>query len=294
MKKSPALTMEDLYSALYEPLDSTDNPNEKRERCLSLLIGNNDLKELLSKYETEQDAIDIIEGVETKAHSNNTAEFEEVINFWRLKDFWEGLNRLYCNYIERLKNKTIDKIIIYEAPPMPKEGKINYLLHENPKGAWSDCIKKLVDKKGHKDSIEDILVNSGILFLDLCTLPLPLTSLIRKDVWGKCIFDSKPLSVILLELAFRHVIEKGVRFAEKPIIAMGAPSVTSQSIYLYYANNKSELSENCLKINLSKLMETNHKYEKEGQILPLYRSNILSGNNYPNSDLLKRIFNKHA
>ena len=95
MEKSPALTMEDLYSALYEPLDSTDNPNEKRERCLSLLIGNNDLKELLSKYETEQDAIDIIEGVETKAHSNNTAEFEEVINFWKLKDFWEGLNRLY-------------------------------------------------------------------------------------------------------------------------------------------------------------------------------------------------------
>jgi len=143
----------------------------------------------------------------------------------------------------------------------------------------------------------DILVDQGILFIDLCPLPLPMTTDIRKSVWGAWDenIETPPLSVVLLELALKFAIDNGIEISNKPIIAMGTPSATSQSIYYYFEKKKPNLS---IKINdsdtkvvdFSKLLNINKKYETLEQILPLYASNIISGSNTPNAELLKRIF----
>jgi len=201
-----------------------------------------------------------------------------------------------------------------------KDGKINYILaqscvdcnksckdceincelfKENPDGNYKKTIEQLKSKEGQK--IQEILVNQGILFIDLCPLPLPMTTIIRKSVWGKDFVDEgKPLTVVLLELALRFALEKGIKISEKPIIAMGTPTATSQSIYLYFEKMKNDecpnpyISINVIdevwNIDFSKLLEINEKYDKENQILPLYKSNIIAGSNTPNAELLKRIF----
>ena len=167
-----------------------------------------------------------------------------------------------------------------------------------PSGAYYTTIKGLIEGES---KVMDILVEQGILFIDLCPLPLPMTTDIRRDLWGKPLKDNddKPLSVVLLELALKFALKKGIKISETPTIAMGTPSATSQSIYLYF--EKKKWSGSCFKkpndlvinghvINFSKLLKTNEKYVEKGQILPLYASNIISGSNTPNAELLKRIF----
>ena len=147
------------------------------------------------------------------------------------------VKNLYDYYLIKLVNREtpIDKILIYEAPPMPDQnGKINYILAEScidcntckdckiddcsffknpPTGNYYTTIKNL----NEESTIPDILVEQGILFIDLCPLPLPMTTDIRKK-WGEKLvdMDNKPLSVVLLELALKFALEKGLIISEKP------------------------------------------------------------------------------
>jgi hypothetical protein len=322
-KKQPPMPIIDrdtLYAALYTPLDKEKEKDSIRTKTLKTLLGVEEkgLNDLIARYKMEKDANEIVETDEKdkqdiqeyQGADNTLMDFNYIVNYW------QAIHDLYVCYLEALKDKyndiPINKILIYEAPPMPdKEGKINYILAESckvceksencndnfqipPSGPYFDTIKGLNPKS---QTIQEILVEQGILFIDLCPLPLPMTSKIRKEIWGKK-FDStddKPLSVVLLELALEFVSNYGIEISNKPIIAMGTPSATSQSIYLYFEKKKPNLS---IKINdtdtkvvdFSKLLNINKKYEKNGQILPLYASNIIAGSNTPNADLLQRIF----
>jgi hypothetical protein len=332
------MSKEELYRALYTVLDDENqetlyNASIREHTLITLLgVGKKNLRSQIMKYNDIQKA---------RAKLGNTDVNETEKDFSNIVECWKAIHHLYVCYLEKLKeslgdDKTINKILIYEAPPMPsekkgEEGKINYILAEScgdcqplkggepcedckinrdlltkePTGAYSTTIKKL--SKNKNDNIQEILVDQGILFIDLCPLPLPMTTNIRKEVWGEN-FDTtdttdKPLSIVLLELALRFALEEGIIISEKPIIAIGTPTATSQSIYLYFENMKSSgcltkpfispnicQEDNYPKINFSKLLETNKKYEKEEQILPLYKSNIIAGSNTPNSELLQRIF----
>jgi len=135
-----------------------------------------------------------------------------------------------------------------------------------------------------------------------------MSTKIRKFVWGEYFVDEdKPLTAVLLELALRFALEKGIKISEKPIIAMGTPTATSQSIYLYFEKMiKDEypnpyisikvmdegdiVEEKVRNIDFSTLLNINRKYDSKNQILPLYQSNIIAGSNTPNPELLKRIF----
>lgn len=313
------MTKEELYKALYtdlETIPTEEEKNKRRKNTLKNLLGVDDegLEGQVKKYNKIQFA--------RKQLGNTDAENTELeLYFKSIAQYWKALHHLYVCYLEKLKGKAINKILIYEAPPMPSKkkgknnGKINYILAEScgdincglfsekPTGAYSTTIKNLNTKD---EKIQKILVDQGILFIDLCPLPLPMTTDIRKEKWTK-VLDKKPLTVVLLELALRFALENGIKISKKPIIAIGTPTATSQSIYLYFENMKSSgcltkpfispnicQEDNYPKINFSKLLETNKKYEEEGQILPLYKSNIIAGSNTPNSELLQRIFCKSS
>jgi hypothetical protein len=316
--KKEEMTKEELYKALYTNL--IDDIVETRTKTLKTLLGIKDdkkLEEIVEDYNKVQKA-----RKELGNEDANETEKEEVLS--NIAKYWQALHNLYDYYLIKLVNREtpIDKILIYEAPPMPDQnGKINYILAEScidcntckdckiddcsffknpPTGNYYTTIKNL----NEESTIPDILVEQGILFIDLCPLPLPMTTDIRKK-WGEKLvdMDNKPLSVVLLELALKFALEKGLIISEKPIIAMGTPTATSQSIYFYFEKMKSSgcfsktfISPNIYpedkypNIDFSKLLETNEKYEIEGQILPLYKSNIIAGSNTPNGELLKRIF----
>ncbi len=336
------MSKEELYEALYTDLGANRNDEEKnkmRKNCLMVLLGINKDEELmgiLERYKKEQKAQQLLD---ENGQDIAKEEFTQ-LNFDDISKYWQTLHHLYVCYLTKLKkslekeNKTINKILIYEAPPMPtskNKGKINYILAEScgdceplkdgkpcedckiicglfkkkPDGAYSTTIKNLMEDKNKK--IQDILVDQGILFIDLCPLPLPMTTDIRKGKWIEKKIDGKPLTVVLLELALRFALEKGIIISEKPIIAIGTPSATSQSIYLYFEkmisdkrpnpfisvkvkdNDKTD-KEEVRKIDFSTLLNINRKYDSINQILPLYQSNIIAGSNTPNSELLKRIF----
>lgn len=305
------MTKEELYKALYTNL--IDDIVETRTKTLKTLLGIKDdkkLEEIVEDYNKVQKA-----RKELGNEDANETEKEEVLS--NIAKYWQALHNLYDYYLIKLVNRKtpIDKILIYEAPPMPdKNEEINYILAESyidckiddcsffkkPSGNYYTTIKNL----NEESTIPDILIEQGILFIDLCPLPLPMTTDIRKK-WGEklVVKDDKPLSIVLLELALKFALEKGIKISEKPIIAMGTPTATSQSIYFYFEKMKSSgcfsktfISPNIYpedkypNIDFSKLLETNEKYEIEGQILPLYKSNIIAGSNTPNGELLKRIF----
>jgi hypothetical protein len=315
--KKEEMTKDELYEALYTNLEDQDDKEETRKNTLKTLLGVTD--EGLEKQITEYNEIQKARAGLGNEDANETKEV-----FSNIAKYWETLHHLYVFYLIKLVNRKtpIDKILIYEAPPMPDQnGKINYILAEScidcitckdckiddcsffknpPTGNYYTTIKNL----NEESTIPDILVEQGILFIDLCPLPLPMTTDIRKK-WGEklVVKDDKPLSIVLLELALKFALEKGIKISEKPIIAMGTPTATSQSIYFYFEKMKSSgcfsktfISPNIYpedkypNIDFSKLLETNEKYEIEGQILPLYKSNIIAGSNTPNGELLKRIF----
>ena len=324
----PIINRDELYAALYTNLDTCNNDDEKNEqrtKTLKTLLGvcnHEQLESILNEYNKIQKARNEL-GNEDANETNTTLD--------KIADYWQAIHDLYVCYLEALETKyegtPINKILIYEAPPMPyatdikkhpnRKGKINYILAESckvckksencndnfqihPSGPYVDTIKGLVEGPTTK-TIQDILVDQGILFIDLCPLPLPMTTDIRKSVWGAWNenIETPPLSVVLLEFALEFALKKGIQISKKPIIAMGTPSATSQSIYLYF--EKKKWSGSCFKkpndlvinghvINFSQLLKTNEKYVEKGQILPLYASNIISGSNTPNAELLKRIF----
>jgi hypothetical protein len=281
----------DLYKALYTSLSS--DADELRKNCLQTLLGikedvNPQLDKTIERYHQEEVAISQLQ------EDENTNEIEIIPekNLQRIINQWSRIHNAYCAYLNNLTKKgEIDKILIYEAPPMPDQnGNINYILFENSKGSYADAIKSLDAGK----TILEILLRNNILFIDLCPLPLPLTSKIRKNIWGREFCkksigeECKPLSVVLLELALEFVSIKGIELAEKPIIAMGAPTATSQSIYYYFAKNRNRINN----IDFSSLTTINSDgYDSPGEVLPLYKSNFQGASNTPSGSLLKRIFN---
>ena len=322
----PTIKRDDLYTALYVPLKEDEKINLIRTETLKTLLGVEEegLNDLIARYKMEKDANEIVE-TDEKDYQNNQNSNKIEYNFDKVVEYWQAIHDLYVCYLEALETKyegtPINKILIYEAPPMPyatdikkhpnRKGKINYILAEScevceksencndnfqipPSGPYFDTIKGLNPKS---QTIQKILVEQGILFIDLCPLPLPMTTDIRKSVWGAWNenIETPPLSVVLLEFALEFALKKGIQISKKPIIAMGTPTATSQSIYYYFEKKKPNLSikikdTETKVVDFSKLLNINKKYETLEQILPLYASNIISGSNTPNAELLKRIF----
>ena len=302
----PTIKRDELYAALYTDLSGHDESEQNtiRENTLKTLLGNPDDKKLA-------EIIKVYNVIQQARQNLGKDAMEFCIGLDTIAEYWTSLHDLYVCYLKKLQGKEVNKILIYEAPPPPKDEKINYILAESckvceksencddnfqipPSGPYFDTIKGLNPKS---QTIQEILVKQGILFIELCPLPLPMTTDIRKSVWGAWNenIETPPLSVVLLEFALEFALKKGIQISKKPIIAMGTPTATSQSIYYYFEKKKPNLS---IKINdtetkvvdFSKLLNINKKYETLEQILPLYASNIISGSNTPNAELLKRIF----
>jgi hypothetical protein len=176
----------------------------------------------------------------------------------------------YSNLIKIYKalNRKIERIIVYEAPPFGKNhffqegGKSKYFTaftfntdsdlegYIDKFGLWIDNKNDGINDEKISNSIKPA-IQSGIVYIDLTMIPLPLTSNIRRE-WStnkKYLFGDKQLPVLMLEWALEKLKSRfetgGITKPFSPTcqIAIGTPINTSASIFEYYSNTLLKIDE---------------------------------------------------
>ncbi|MEY5132604.1 MAG: hypothetical protein RLZZ198_608 [Bacteroidota bacterium] len=229
---------------------------------------------------------------------NLEKERKDLINF--LSSTWNQVFKAHETYFNILLRFTrrykteIKNIIIYEAPPFPKKGNINYILIEEPKpkGPYFTSIYNAL-KKG--DSIQNKLISNNVLFFDLLMLPIPLSSAIRRD-WStinKFKINGKQLPVVLFEMNLVHFLnklnEEGVNLSPNIKIAIGTPHLTALGIYNHFCKKSYKIEVGYQNI-ITSLIECNTKENKKylkNYVVPLFKSSFVNASNNPDQNLLK-------
>jgi hypothetical protein len=261
--------------------------------------------------ENDDDASSLIKGL-----FNSWCNLEELVSIYY---------STIINYhtLERLK---IERIIVFEAPPFCGINKLdhffinggNYLTSftfnqvfkfslqydefNNPSQLITpyyqdneECKNKL---KEIKNNIEKA-INSGIVYIDLSMIPLPLTSNIRRK-WSinkKYLFGDKQLPVLMLEWALEKLKSRfetgGITNPFSPTcqIAIGTPINTSASIFEYYSDKILEIDEGVY-VDLN-IVNSPEVYKKKpylkGYTLKQFKFNVIDNIN-PTVNFVKNAF----
>jgi hypothetical protein len=289
-------------ACLYEKLDDYNNADAMRYLFINIIYNGFQNE---NKY-PENWTLDLIDntkkiiknGIKEKDKRNN------IMTFFILNKFISNLHRMWIvnekkseNYYDKIKAKAEYKYLVI-SEDAPFSG--SYLLgdsKEDKKGPYFTPLKSTFGDNS-KEKLSDNLLSEDVLFFDLLTIPLPISSDLRKK-WSteKAFnFDNKPLPVFLLEIAFEHYsLNEKIDNAK---IAIMMPTKTSACIYNYFEKIKANDSLFCLKDKLtikSCWQEINNYHEKiiiEGKCFNYYKSNTISGSNTPDADLLKYALSK--
>jgi hypothetical protein len=218
---------------------------------------------------------------------------EEIELIEYLSSTWKQIFEVHNEYIKSLQKNPIESIIIYEAPPFPKEGNLNYILLDTPTGPYSNAINHAFTEG---DSISDKLINKRALFFDLLMLPIPLSSTIRRD-WStkdKFKIDGKQLPVVLFEMNLVYYLnmlsDKGIDPSTDIKIAIGTPHLTALGIYNHYCEHDLKINTIDFKNIKTSLIDTNklvNKLELMDYVVPLFKSCFVNASNNPDGELLK-------
>ena len=228
------------------------------------------------------------------AKMNLQEEEAHLIQFLSLN--WNQVFKAHETYFNILRyGKDVEKIIIYEAPPFPKKGNINYILIEKPKpkGPYFTSIN-IAFKKGV--TIQDKLISNNVLFFDLLMLPIPLSSAIRRD-WStneKFKINGKQLPVVLFEMNLDHLLNKlkggGVGISSNIKIAIGTPHLTALGIYNHFCKKSNKIKVDDNGNIISSLIKCNTEVDKKNlknYVVPLFKSSFVNASNNPDKNLLK-------
>jgi hypothetical protein len=248
-------------------LDAKKYSEPKLMNCLNN-VNLETLKNMLNEGEINEEVINEGEINENKIVLEQISEILQskslisaLLNDWR---YLECLVELYySNLIKIYKalNRKIERIIVYEAPPFGKNhffqegGKSKYFTaftfntdsdlegYIDKFGLWIDNKNDGINDEKISNSIKPA-IQSGIVYIDLTMIPLPLTSNIRRE-WStnkKYLFGDKQLPVLMLEWALEKLKSRfetgGITMPFSPTcqIAIGTPINTSASIFEYYSD----------------------------------------------------------
>lgn len=240
------------------------------------------------------------EGSQLSTKIDIEKEEEDLIRY--LSSNWQEVftaHGAYFNLLVRYnrlkKIKGIQKIIIFEAPPFPKNTKLNYLLTESrdPSGPYFTSIKKAF--KEEKTIIKKLILNN-VLFFDLLMLPIPLSSSIRRDWSTKDQFkvNGKQLSVVLFEMNLEHYLKAfgpNHEIISNIKIAIGTPHLTSLGLYNHFCNTRNSILGNNkyddIKTSLTICNSIEDKKKLKNYVVPLFKSCFVNASNNPDGELLK-------
>lgn len=134
----------------------------------------------------------------------------------------------------KIKNVKLDNLFQLNLPYYNNKRK-QYKIFKNP-----ERNRKLMEIKNNIEKA----INSGIVYIDLSMIPLPITSNIRRE-WStnkKYLFGNQQLPVLMLEWALKKLKSRfetaGIKnpFSRTCQIAIGTPINTSSSIFEYYSD----------------------------------------------------------
>ena len=194
-------------------------------------------------------------------------------------------------------------------------------LTEEERTEWKEFEKKLkkitpyyiCENKDFQNNLKKAVM-SEIVYIDLILAPINIDSVLR-NAWStneEFLFEDKQLPVILFEWAIEHFKhntrnfrmknKKEVQlFSNNCLIAFGTPLNTSVSIYEYFVDEMYKIDEYLSDgdkienhIDLTQLNSpiSFRKFNNRGHgvVFPMFKSNVIGGNRYPDPLLVKHAF----
>ena len=256
-----------------------------------------------------------------KKTSVHPPEIFRYFNPESLKNNEEELNR--NNIIEKLIEEYQDtspehfqeKIQTYLEEliaPGEKKNKKNKRFKRDEKRIWKEFFNTLIEQDELFLNLEKA-VTSEIVYIDLILAPIYIDSELRK-AWStkdEFLFHNKTLPVLLFEWAIEHfkytirqlkneLQNENQLLSTNCLIAMGTPLNTSVSIYEHFADKmflidtytKPNKVENHIDLTQLNSPVAFRKFENRGRgvVFPMFKSNVIGGNHYPDYRLVKHAF----
>ncbi|MBM3455865.1 MAG: hypothetical protein FJX80_12075 [Bacteroidetes bacterium] len=221
-------------------------------------------------------------------------------------DIVEEIHYYYNNYLEQMKDKEINYLIISEAPKLTikkNEDKLHcsYIFDEtNDKvGFYRDEPYNALGGEKTDPTACDLInlyVEKGVAFLDLAPIPLPELTTDLRYKWG---FDQdynvegRPRSIIFLEIAFEKFLkETNAKFNKNTKVALMMPPKTASGIIDFFMNIKNRT--NCQELNelrLQFIQENNNenivKYKIPHTAWKLHKAICTNGANTPQETMIR-------
>jgi len=231
------------------------------------------------------------------------------------------INELVAKYLKNQVTQPVDfheKIQTYleehkTHSVKTKSGKKKFSQVDETK-KWTAFFKTLKTEQYELLLNLEKAITSEIVYIDLILAPIYIDSELRK-AWSTkndFLFDDKTLPVLLFEWAIEHFKYKirdlrGDKSDPKQLvstnclIAFGTPLNTSVSIYEHFADKMFLIDtygpENPPKENHIDLTQLNspvafRKFKNRGRgvVFPMFKSNVIGGNHYPDYKLVKHAF----
>ncbi len=217
------------------------------------------------------------------------------------------------------KNKKLDFILVYEAPPFDIDITTSdfdienyfenkYFTGEKADTPWRTQPLKAfeLNKLNHVNKVKQ---DKQLFILDILPVPLPISSDLRIK-WStdhQYIINEKQLPVFLFELAIDKMLSLGLEVHQNTKFAFGMPVNTSLSIFQYYSdkplrictnntnqkvcNDESCTHDSCFEFDLA---QTNDRMtwkirNKPKVKYPLHKANVNNGQ-HPDSELIRNAF----
>ena len=223
------------------------------------------------------------------------------------RDKWEKikveLKHYLTNLNKQLKKCSLERTLIYEAPPYKITYSIDtkstkfisrFIFDDNCSSAYAQSIKDWA-KCNENPSL--ILAKKTTGFFVVMPFPIPISSELRKSWATDDIFfiNGKRIFMHFFDWAVENYLERlikmGITVSEEHKVAIGIPLNNAVTLYEYYESNSHEA-----KGLLKELLTPNHFKTKDidisltGMWLQHYKSSIIGPSNTPLGKLIENAF----
>jgi len=293
-----------IFNFLYDKTD--ENHEENGFSSHTLNEATKKINELKSRLETVNEALQQelekqLEEQELISEILQKADKDQIKKQW--KEIVFKIHRHYLSYLNEMKDKEINYIIISEAPKLTiKENQLNcnYIFDDenNEVGFYRDApynaLGGRIKNPGAKDLIK-LYRDKGVAFLDLVPIPLPELTTDLRSKWG---FDENykvenlPRSIVFLMIAFDFFLNKTSSTFKKPKIALMMPPKTGSGIINFFMDKTNITGLDKLDALRDQIIQENNnkniiKYKIPHTAWKLHKAICTNGANSPQNNMIK-------
>jgi hypothetical protein len=246
-----------------------------------------------------------------KEIKKNRSLFNEKRNLLKWHKLIEAINEARTKYINSIRGKKLDYILISEAPMLNYHSKkflCNYIFGENEKiGSYRKVPYEAFN--GEKENptgvdLIEIFKNNKVGFFDLIPIPLPKIDTELRRLWSQddeFKIEGLPRTMFFLKLAFENFMtSSGCNINESTKVILMMPPNTAMGIISFYLTAEEKLKEGIderlkqLSNNIT-IQNTNMDLLNNqclaGVPVRLHRQIVMNGSGGPDLKLFKHALN---